>query len=385
MNQKSEQLEVHVLTPTGADASVVQDVLQRIGIPIRICKTMDDVCASIDEAGLLLIAEEALSDDGRRVLFNALEAQPEWSDIPVIVLTTEGELSRSLPQEVAELTYHSNLTLLERPVRVATLTTILNSGLRARRRQLDLRDMIENVRAAREEADRANAAKSHFLTTMSHELRTPLNAIAGYTEILQMEIAGPINEQQRQHLERISKSERHLLTLIDDVLDFAKLEAGHQSFEFSEFTLSKLVDDLEAFIEPQIVGKGIRYSAVIEQRLTVYADEEKTRQILLNLLSNAIKFTREDGSIQLSATDGDGQVKISVTDNGSGIAPDKLHSVFEPFVQVGRSLNTPGMGGTGLGLPISRDLARAMNGDVTVTSVYGEGSTFTLILPAAKA
>ncbi|HUP89722.1 MAG TPA: ATP-binding protein [Longimicrobiales bacterium] len=380
---KAVGMNVLVLAPWGADGAVAKQVLEKAGIATLICRDMSELCSCIDEAGVLLIAEEALDDPSRDLLFAALDAQPSWSDLPVIVLTTQGELSRSLPREVTELTARANLTLLERPVRVATLMTMISSGLRARKRQLDLRDVLEDVREARNEADGANRAKSQFLTTMSHELRTPLNAIAGYTEILTLEIAGPINAQQREHLARIAKSEQHLLALIDDVLDFAKIEAGHLSFQIEDFDATQLVADLDTFIEPQLVTKGIEYKANVASGLNVHGDAEKTRQILLNLLSNAIKFTPEEGQIELTAERRGDTVKFTVRDNGNGVERDKLDAIFEPFVQVGRAFNAPGQGGTGLGLSISRDLARKMNGELVATSKMGEGSLFTLTLPAA--
>lgn len=375
--------QVIILTPTGVDGEVTRRVLAEAKIPAVVCASMHDVCAHFDKsAGVLLIAEEALDKMARTELFQALEAQPAWSDIPLIVITGEGELSSHLPQEVSELTARANLTLLERPVRVATLMTVLRSGLRARQRQFEISDALEAIRRAREEADAANRAKGDFLTTMSHELRTPLNAIAGYAEILNLEIAGPLTERQRQYVHSIATSERHLLGLINDVLNFAKLEAGHVSFDVSAFDLASVIASLEDFVRPQLSAKGLQYSARAAQLPLVCGDEDKVRQIMLNLLSNAIKFTAAGGSIDISArSDGD-FVYVAVRDTGEGIPPEKIAAIFEPFVQVGRAFNSP-TAGTGLGLAISQGLARAMKGDLTVVSEPGAGSTFTLSLPIA--
>jgi signal transduction histidine kinase len=377
-------VHIHILAPTGSDGPVTKRVLENAGFAALVCPTMKDLCDSIDEtAGVLLIAEEALDDASRDVLYKTLDAQPSWSDIPVVVLTGEGELSRTLPREVTALTVRANLTLLERPVRVATLVTTLSSALRARRRQFDVRDAVEAARIAREEAEAANQAKSVFLTTMSHELRTPLNAIAGYTEILALEISGPVNEQQRVHLSRIADSERHLLALINDVLNFAKVEAGHILIVEGMIDVQAHLSGLEVFIAPQLQAKHLHYTCEAEPGLFIVADAEKLRQILLNLLSNAIKFTADRGHIAVSASGNGDHVDIAVRDDGEGVAPEKLEQIFEPFVQVGRSFNRPSEG-TGLGLSISRDLARRMGGDLTLESKLGKGSTFTVRFPAAK-
>jgi signal transduction histidine kinase len=381
--------DVLVVAPTGRDAVITEQLLVAAGLHVRICDSIDDVCAYIDEtSGVLLIAEEALDYAGRATLLATLDRQPTWSDIPMIVLTGEDELSRAIPGVLREIASRANVTLLERPIRIATLVTAVRSALRARLRQLDLRDYLaerleseEALRRARREAEIANRAKSNFLTTMSHELRTPLNAIAGYTELLLLGIAGPVTDQQRQQLERIEKSERHLLALINDILNFAKIEAGHLKVDIRPINLSYAVHELEAFVAPQLKAKSHRYVEIIEPSLIVETDAEKVKQILLNLLSNAIKFTKPGGEITVSARRVGDDVHVAVADNGEGIPPDKADAIFEPFVQVGRAFNTP-QEGTGLGLAISRDLAQRLSGDLTCNSEPGVGSTFTLILPA---
>lgn len=383
-------VDVLVVAPTGRDADLTRALLENIGLRVRVCRSIGDVCAHIDEtSGVLLVAEEAFDRAARETLLAELAEQPTWSDIPIIVLTGEGELSQAIPGALREIAASANVTLIERPVRIATLVTALRSALRARMRQLDLRDYFQerkaaenNLLRAREEAEAANKAKSNFLTTMSHELRTPLNAIAGYTELLMMGIAGPVTEQQKQQLERIEKSERHLLALINDVLNFAKVEAGRLELELRPVDLSALVHELEAFVEPQLQAKSLKYREEVEPSLAVTTDAEKVRQILLNLLSNAIKFTAADGEIRVNAQRAGDGVVISVCDSGEGIREDKLEAIFEPFVQVGRAFNSPSEG-TGLGLAISRDLAVLLGGDLTCQSVVGTGSTFSLYLPAA--
>ena len=230
-------------------------------------------------------------------------------------------------------------------------------------------------------AESANRTKSEFLAAMSHELRTPLNAIGGYAELLTMGLGGPVSESQQDYLDRIRRSQQHLLGIINDILNFSRIEAGQVVYEIASVRVADVADAVLPMIIPQTVAKNIKIEQHTSEKTKVRADRGKLEQVLLNLLSNAVKFT-SSGTIEISSFEHNDIAGLRVRDTGIGIPAEKLNSIFEPFVQVGRSLTTPHEG-TGLGLAISRDLARAMGGDLTVTSELGKGTVFSISLKKA--
>jgi signal transduction histidine kinase len=249
---------------------------------------------------------------------------------------------------------------------------------------------------ARAVADEANRAKSDFLATMSHELRTPLNAILGYADLLELEIEGPLTPGQKTQLKRVEASGRHLLMLIEDVLDLAKIEARRLGLEHRREAVNDAVVGALSLVEPQAAERTIELvNDCTGNRISFVGDGDRLRQILLNLLSNAVKFTEPGGRVTLrcgiaepppeAGLAGEGSwCYVEVEDEGIGIAPEEAKAIFEPFVQAERG-RTRAYGGTGLGLTISQQLANLMGGEITLRSAPGEGSCFTVWLPAAIA
>ena len=253
---------------------------------------------------------------------------------------------------------------------------------------MDNARLYEEAKQAKEEAVAAvsraalaDRAKTDFLATMSHELRTPLNAIAGYAELLELGMRGPVTEQQREAIARIRRSEQHLLGIVNDILMFAKTETGRIPLKLENTTVTSVLGSVRFLVEPLLAANEIRLTQEgCSEEMSVVADRDRLNQILVNLLSNAVKFSPRGGEVRILCEVKEHLVAINVEDDGHGIAADKLEEIFEPFVQLSSGL-TRTAEGSGLGLAISRELARLMGGDVTVRSELGKGSTFTLTLP----
>lgn len=262
------------------------------------------------------------------------------------------------------------------------LNRSLNARVAQRTRELEI--ALEGEQSARKEAEAANRIKTELFARLSHEFRTPLHAVSGYLEILEQNIHGDLTEDQRRDVERIHQAQEHLMTLVNMILDFAKLEGGLIELSMAEMPVEETLRGAEALVAPQFAKKSIAYTHHRgEPSITVFADREKVQQILLNLLANAMRFTPSGGAVDLDWRVEDDALLVRVRDTGPGIPDEKKEQIFEPFVQLRAPGSVPS-GGTGLGLAISRDLARAMGGDVRVTSAVGVGSVFTLLLPLRK-
>jgi signal transduction histidine kinase len=277
----------------------------------------------------------------------------------------------------AAATLHQSLSALQTFMGVTAATFLVLGASTAERDRA-----VDDISAAHEVAANANSAKADFLAVMSHELRTPLNAIAGYSELLALGIDGPLSQKQSDAVSRIRRNQTHLLELIDEVLSFAKIEAGRNRLLSERVSVADAFDSIDPLVLPQLLQKRLRLErGPIESGLSVQADPAKLRQILLNVVVNAIKFTPAEGRIQLDATRNGHDVVLSVTDNGIGVSADKLARIFDPFFQVDSKM-TREYSGVGLGLTIARDLARAMNGDIAFESKEGRGSVVSVTLPS---
>ncbi len=279
----------------------------------------------------------------------------------------------------AQPVLHESLFALQAFMGIAATTfLVLGASVEERHRA------EASLRQAHEAVAEANRSKSDFLAVMSHELRTPLNAISGYVELMSLETHDPITETQRTYLSRIQSNQRQLLSMIDDVLSFTKIEVGRMPLTLQKVPVCEMLGGLESLVEPELRRKEItfRYDPC-DPTLAVRADPDRLRQVLLNLVGNAVKFTPAGGEIYLGAERGHDRVRISVVDTGIGIPSGELERVFEPFFQVDRGM-TRSYPGVGLGLAIARDFARAMGGELLLESEVGRGTTATLELPTPE-
>jgi signal transduction histidine kinase len=389
------------LTPIAVAKVIVSE-----GLPALTAMASEVAVLTADGVVLDLMAVSGLPSD----VADAWRRFPVTSRVPLAdaVRTTEPVLLRS-PEEIA-VRYPDLAPVLEGVnVRAMIVTPMVVDGRPlgslsfsfSEPRSLDERDVtftralgqqcaqaLERSRlfageqSARADAEAANRAKTEFLAMMSHELRTPLNAIAGYTELLELGISGPVSEMQREQLGRIRRSQRHLLGIIEDLLDLSRLEHGVPAdIELGPEALHETLGSLEPLIAPQLKARNLTYIYnPVDEHLIAFGNRARVEQIVLNLLSNAIKYTAPGGRVGLSSGLHAGRVEIRVSDTGHGIPREKLDSIFEPFTRLEMDL-TRTTEGTGLGLAISRHLARAMMGDLTARSEVGRGSIFTLTLP----
>jgi len=255
--------------------------------------------------------------------------------------------------------------------------------LKVRERTQELREEVAERKSAQEAATRANQAKSEFLSSMSHELRTPLNAIMGFAQLLRDYSDEPLSEEQNIHVEQILDGGKHLLGLINEVLDLSRVEAGRLNLAVERIDLAEIVPESLLLVQPQAETRGISLvvGAAVAAAQPVRADASRLKQVLLNILSNAVKYNRDNGSVTVDAATGaSGMMRISITDTGPGVPADKHEEVFRPFLRLGTEASK--VEGTGIGLTISRRLVEAMGGRLDFDSTPGDGCTFWFELPA---
>ena len=355
-----------------------------VGRHFSIFYPAEDLAAQKPQKELEIAAEVGrLEDEGWRIRKDGTRF---WANVVITALrAADGELvgfakitrdltlRRAAEQQAVEDA--RRLALEEALRRAAELRSHDLSALLER-----VQEQADELEQRRREAEIANRTKSEFLAAMSHELRTPLNAIAGYVELLLLGVRGELTEDQSLDLQRVRRSQQVLLSLVNDILNFSKIEAGKVRFEIEPVVLAAVFENVAAMISPQASAKHLTFTwDACSPAIVARADAGKVEQILLNLLSNAVKFTPSGCCVSLTCGAEDARVFAYVRDTGIGIPLDRQPEIFEPFVQLDRSLMNP-REGAGLGLAISRDLALGMDGDLTVESEAGVGSTFTLSL-----
>jgi signal transduction histidine kinase/CheY-like chemotaxis protein len=371
---------VRIFAPIGRDAVLTRDLLGRAGVNAEICPTIGALCHGIRTgAAAVILTEEIFEQDGVEDVARVLRAQPPWSDIAILLFAgSEGRAASTLALEALERL--PNVTLLDRPVRVPVLVSIVRAAIRARARQLEVRDLLTALDGARQDAERASRLKDEFLATLSHELRTPLNAILGWTAMLRR---GQLDAARAQRgLEVIDRNARAQAQLVEEVLDMSRIITGKLRVDLTSTCLQDVIEGAIESLKPAADAKRItidwlrRHGSVL-----VRADTDKLQQVMWNLLSNAVKFTPEGGQVRVRLDMAGSHVRVAVTDTGIGIEPQFMPFAFDRFRQADQSA-TRNHGGLGLGLAIVKHLVELHGGTVTVESNgAGQGSTFTVMLP----
>jgi PAS domain S-box-containing protein len=330
------------------------------------------------------ISDFALAEESMRRERMTLTHPASATSLPVEVVS--GKIRNSRGEPIAIVSVLHDLTQQVDNERLYEALKHLNGELEGRIAEAtaDLAQQNERLLWQSEELARANKLKSEFLASMSHELRTPLNAVIGYSALLLDGIGGDLTARQRDYVDRSRGAAQHLLSLINDILDLARIESGKMPLNIEPVTLRELIQEVSAQVEPMVAARGLDFTRTIDEGCPIFeTDKTKVKQILLNLLSNAVKFTNK-GSVTLIADCEGDFLRLEVTDTGVGIKPEEIEAIWEDFRQLDQS-RTRSHGGTGLGLSITRRLTQQLGGEVAVKSVFGEGTTFTVRLPLTAA
>jgi signal transduction histidine kinase len=369
------------------DAESTCRILSRSKIECEKCSSLEVLLNELRKgAGAVILAKEVLTLNSISILSRFLDQQPTWSFLPLIILIGAGDLAQGNSEALKLLKPLRNTTLLERPVRIETLTSVAQSAIADRRRQYEVRDLVAALEASKKEAIEANQAKSVFLANMSHEIRTPLGAILGFSEIL---MEPGLTEQEREtYINTIKRNGSLLTALIDDILDLAKVESGKIAVETISVSVSDLLREVMLALEPRALAKNVPLSVTLSSDVpkTIQTDPIRLKQVLINIIGNAIKFTTA-GHVSIRAFASQSEqaqnrhmLHFEVTDTGLGISPDQVTHLFQPFTQADSSI-TRKFGGTGLGLVLSKKLAQALGGDlILVKSEIGVGSQFQITI-----
>ncbi|HTM26950.1 MAG TPA: ATP-binding protein [Vicinamibacterales bacterium] len=373
---------VAVFAPVGRDGPLTRDLLTRIGVSSVVYGSLTELCdTGLDVAGAVLLTEEALECSDAGALIEALAGQPAWSDIPVLIFAG-GDGARTSARALATLEALTNVTMIERPIRIAAVFSIVRAALRARARQYEMRDVLVSLHAAREQAERASRLKDDFLATLSHELRTPLNAILGWTSMLRQNSVEP--DRVPRVLEIVERNATAQAQLVSDVLDVSRMIAGKIRLNVRPVSLSAVIQDAIDTVRPGADVKGIELVFDrSDEPWFVTADPERLQQVIWNLLSNAVKFSSPGGHVRVELSRAGGSVEIAVLDNGVGLTPDFLPYVFDRFRQADQTF-TRTHGGLGLGLAIVKQVVEMHGGEVSADSAGpGTGAAFRVRLPVS--
>jgi signal transduction histidine kinase len=369
-----------ILAPIGRDADVAVSVLRNAGVVSQSCQSVAELCQRLraegNSFGALVLTEESLASPVEySSLAEWIEHQEPWAELPIVLLTHPGQPTKVTAQRSQVLSLRGAVTVLERPTRPAALVGTLRVALQSRRRQYQLRDLLESQRSAsleleraRLEAEAANRAKDHFLATLSHELRTPLNAISGWTYL--MRNSRKDETLVAQGLDVLQRNTNSLIELISDLLDTSRIVAGTLTMQFKEVDLKHVVRASVETFRVQAAEKRIAVATLVEipeeVPCTVLGDEARLHQILGNLLGNSLKFTPAEGSVTVRLRKTRTSAIIVVKDTGRGISPEFLPDIFERFSQDGASSRENG--GMGLGLAICKHLVELHGGSISAES-----------------
>jgi len=370
----ADESRVLIKAVTPKDAALAKSVLASVGLTSLECPSMAHLAAELrGGAGALLIAEEFLTDADFGEIVAVLAAQPPWSDLPVLILARTGADSTAIN---LAMEMPANFAVIERPVRIASFVSAVKVALRARGRQYELRKIMEGLRLA-------DRRKTEFLATLAHELRNPLAPLTNAIAILQMgrlDAAGAT-----RYYAMMERQVRHMTRLIDDLMEVSRITRGKIDFKWGEVALDDVVGDAVDLSQPFMDAASHDLKVRIEERgLRLRGDRVRLTQVLANILNNAAKYTPRSGNIVLTVTRRDGNAEIRVQDNGVGIPPDMLSSIFEMFVQVSDA-SRAGQGGLGIGLTLVRSLVELHGGRVAAFSEgLGRGTEIVLTFPLLK-
>ena len=376
MSDNDSALEERILlrTATSGDARMARDVLHRAEFVACVCDDMHSLVGELSRGvGAIMLAEETIGEAAASELAAALALQPPWSDVPVLVLARQGADSRAIANAMEEF---ANVTVIERPMRVAALVTALRAALRARRRQYELRNLLDGLR----EADQR---KTEFLATLAHELRNPLAPLSTALSLLSRK--RPSTDEADKYYELMTRQVDHMVRLVNDLMEVSRITRGKIDLQLGQVLLESVIDEAVELSRPLVERGG--HALVLDlppEPLVVRGDAVRLTQVFSNLLNNAAKYSPRPGKVTVVARHEAQHAVVRVIDTGTGIAPDMLRSIFDMFVQVSGTAKAA-QGGLGIGLTLVKSLVELHGGTVDAASDGpGRGATFTVRLPLAR-